>query len=168
MITGHSAALDEGRAACCSGNQDPRLRLTVVYTTPEATLIALQTAGALAKSLRAQIELLAIEEVPFRVPLDEPPIPITFLNGALSALLTDAHLNVEAVNIRTWLCRDRRQCLQQILRERSLVVLAGRNVWWSKEKKLELWLTRHGHQVVFVDVSCPPRREEVDASRHLC
>jgi hypothetical protein len=168
MITGHSAALDEGRDACCAENTDPRLRLTVVYTTPEATLIALQTAGALAKSLRAQIELLAIEQVPFRVPLNEPPIPVTFLNSALSALLPEAALDVEQVNIRTWLCRDRRQCLQQILSPRSLVVLAGRSGWWSKEKSLELWLTRHGHQVVFVDVSCPPRREEVDASRHLC
>jgi hypothetical protein len=130
----------------------PHLRLTVVFTTPEATLAALRTADELARGLDALIALIAIEVVPFQLPLDRPPVPIDFCQQRLLGLVSESGIDADAVRIEISLCRDRRQCLQQILRPRSLVVLGGMSHWWSRERKLEQWLSVLGHQVVFVDI----------------
>lgn len=165
MISDRSTILENAGADSANrgDHADLRLRLTVVYTTLEATLSALQSAGMLAKNLKGQIDLLAIEAVPHPLPFDRPPIPVWFYTRLMDALVSATDLDVDDVTTHVYLCRDRRQCLQRVLRPRSLVVLGGKRSWWSREKKLEQWVTSLGHRVVFVDVKHPSKLQELSA-----
>jgi len=53
---------------------EPRLNISVVFTSVESTLAAMKKAGALASSLGARIALLVPQVVPYPLPLDNPPI----------------------------------------------------------------------------------------------
>lgn len=132
---------------------DPRLRVTVVFTTPDATLAALRAVGRLAKSLHARIALVAAEVVPFQLALGLPLVPSDFREQRLLALVAESGVDVDEVSIEIFLCRDRRQCLRQVLRLQSPIVIGGKRCWWSRERKLAHWLGLIGRQVVFVDVS---------------
>ncbi len=129
---------------------DPRRHVTVVFTTVAATLTALRTAGTLAKDMDAQIAVVAAEAVPFHLPLHEPPVPLVFLEQQLLALARVARVERDEVRIEICLARDRRACLQQALRPHSLIVIGGGRRWWSRERRLERWLSARGHHVVYV------------------
>ncbi len=147
---GHSYA--EGLEGSESG-LDPRLRVTVVFTTAEGTIAALRTAGGLAKNLGARIALVVTEVVPFHFPLDHPPVSIEFLERRPINLVYESGIQAEEVSIEICLCRDQKQCLRQMLSPRSLVVIGGRRRWWCRrERKLEQLLRLLGHHVIFVDV----------------
>jgi hypothetical protein len=133
---------------------DPGLQVTVIYTTPEGTLAALKAAGGLAKDLNARVGLVVPEVVPFRLPLDRPRVSIEFLKHRQDALVSKAGIEGEEVRVQICLCRDRKQTLRQVLAPRSLVVIGGRRKWWSRrEAKLEEFLNRMGHHVIFVDIA---------------
>lgn len=139
---------------------EPRLSISVVFTDMKATLLAMQTAAQLAKSLNARIVLIAIEVVPVQLPVDEPPVPLSCLENSLCLLVAESEIDAEEVSIELCLGRDRQQCLHQILRPRSLVVIGGRRRWRSEEQKLATWLNSNDFQVVFVDVDSA--RDPVD------
>lgn len=131
---------------------DRRLRVTVLYTTTEGTLAALRTAGSLAKNLGARIALVVTKVVPFRFPVDNPPVPIGFLERRHLALVSESGIQAEEISIEIYLCRDRKLCLRKVLNPPSLVVIGGRRQWWSNgERKLERLLRALGHHVIFVD-----------------
>ncbi len=130
---------------------DPRLCLTVLFTTIKGTRTALQTAGILAKNLGAWIALVAVEVVPFQFPIDHPPVPIDFLERRYSALVMESEVEVEEVRINLYLCRDRNRCLRTILKPGSLVVIGCENRRRSVQlRKLERWLQALGHHVILV------------------
>jgi hypothetical protein len=169
MVTVYSTISENSRPAIASYREetDPRLRLTVVYTTMEATLAALRTAADLAEGLGGQIELAAIQVVHHSLPLDQPPIPLTFFDASMRALVSEAALDADSVSIEICLCRDRRACLERLLPPHSVVVLGGKGTWWSEERKLGHWLTSLGHHVIFVDVSHPRQLNVTDVFRHV-
>lgn len=144
----------------------PRLSVTVVRTTIEGTLAALQTAAGLATSLGARIALVSTQVIPFQFPLEKPPVPVAFLTKQLHALVCDSGIQGEEVIVQLWLCRDRNESLRKILGPRSLVVIGGKKRWWSRrERRLERFLTGLGHQVIFADVETSTRNEPRSASR---
>src|SRR5262245_41522219 len=51
----------------------PRLRIYVLFTTPEATKAALRHAEKLAAGLNAEIALILTPIVPYPLSLDQPP-----------------------------------------------------------------------------------------------
>src|SRR5204863_2988659 len=57
-----------------SEETDSRLNISVVFTSVEATLIALKEAAALASRLAAWITLVVPQIVPYHVPLESPPV----------------------------------------------------------------------------------------------
>jgi len=131
---------------------DPRLRVTVLFTTIKGTLAALRTAGGLAKNLGARIALVVTEVVPLYFPLANPPVSIDFLERRYFALVSESGIQAEEVDIEIYLCRDRKLCLQKALNPPSVVVIGGRGQWWfSRERKLERLLRGFGHHVIFVD-----------------
>jgi hypothetical protein len=133
-------------------SSDPRLRVTVLYTTTEGTLAALRAAGSLARNLGARIALVETEIVPFHFPVDRPPVSIDFLERRHIALVSESGIQAEEVHIEIYLCRDRMQCLRKVLNTPSLVVIGGRRHWWSsREQELERLLRALGHHVIFVD-----------------
>ena len=130
------------------------LEVAVVHTTREGTLAALRSAGNLAKDLGARIALVAPLAVPFRLPLDRPTISTEFVQARHKALIAEADLGGEDVDIQIWICRNPREALAQILAPGSLVVLGGKGRWYlSQEQRLGRFLARLGHHVIFVDAA---------------
>jgi len=131
---------------------DPRLRVTVVFTTTEGTRAALRTAGGLAKNLGTRILLVVTQVVPLQFPVDNPPISIQFLEQRQLALVSESGIEADEVSIQIYLCRDRRECLRKVLNSPSLVVLGGRRRLWSRrEQRLEHYLRTLGHHVIFAE-----------------
>lgn len=104
----------------------PELRVNIIVTTDKGTIEALRTAAGLAANLGAQITLIAIEIVPWQLPLQKPQVPVAFLERKLSGLVCEAGV-VGEVRIRLCLCRDQRAILRRILQPHSLVVIGGQN-----------------------------------------
>ena len=153
MVTVYKATEHSGAGAASDApDTDLRLRVTVLFTTAEATLRALQMAGDLTRGLAARIMLAAIQGVPFPLSLNRPSIPVDFLERHMRDLVSRAHLEFDEVSIQICICRDREQGLQQLLPPHSLIVLGGTRRWWSRERRLQRRLARLGHHVVFVDV----------------
>jgi hypothetical protein len=120
----------------------------VVFTTPRETLAALRQASALAQDLGARITVLAASEVPFPLPLYEPPVPVHFTEERLRSLVESSHTSA---SIAVRLCRDQRETVLRALPPASLVVLGGRKRWWpGRAHALAKSLARDGHKVVFV------------------
>ena len=60
----------------------------------------------------------------------------------------------EEIKVCVYLCGNERQCLAQVLRPGSLVLLGGRKRWWrSAEEKLAGFLESLGHRVLFVNAA---------------
>jgi hypothetical protein len=126
---------------------DPRLNITVVFKSLEATLAALNEVGTLATSLGARITLLVPQVVPYPLPLESPPVSIDFNEKRFRVIAGESPV-VTAVHI--YLCRDRFETLASVLSLGSLVVLGGRKRWGpTREKSLANKLRRAGHEVVF-------------------
>ena len=141
-----------GHDAACGYEFDLHLKITVIHTNPEGTLQALKLASGLARDLRVHIELVAVQLVPFRLSLEEPLVSTNFLHQRLSTLAPKAGLGDDEVTVRIYLCRDGKQALAKFLPPRSLVVIGGLRHWWRPEQKLEKWLLRIHHQVLFAEV----------------
>ena len=126
------------------------LDVNVIFTEPKGTLAALQTAGKLAQGLGAQVHLVALQLVPFPLPLDQPQVSVEFKKGMLSELICDADLNSQNTTADLYLFRDQKQALRGLLKPNSLVVLGGKKHWWpTPESRLEGQLLAEGHNVVF-------------------
>jgi hypothetical protein len=143
---------------------DPKLCVTVVATTPEGTIAALNAAGWLAKDLGARVTLLAIEVVPNHFPLDQPPVSLAFTTKQQRSLVLASGAREEDVDMRIYLCRDRHSGLQRALRRRAVIVIGGRRHWWlSGEERLEQTLRGLGHHVIFIDIGQKSDRTSPDS-----
>ncbi len=130
---------------------DQKLNVMVIFTSVEATLAALRTAGALASSLRARITLLALQVVPYPLPLESPPV---LLDWSERRFQTVADQSPIETLVRLYLCRDRVETLMDVLKPRSVVVIGGRKSRWpfTPEKRLTRQLRRAGHEAVFTEL----------------
>ncbi len=155
-LLGMGAELNESRFgsiecpgfACGDG-----LTVTVIFTDRKGTQAALRMASNLAKGLDARIRFLVAEGVPFHFPLDSPPVSPDFLERRHLQLISESELDADEVRIEIFLCRSRKECLRQVLRPGSLVVVGGRSRCWLNEARtVERWLCRLGHHVIFADV----------------
>lgn len=138
---------------------DRSLPITVPYTTPEGTLAALKASAVLARDLQATLGLIITEVVPFRLPLDQPRVPVEFLKRRQEALVAQAGLQDREISVQICICRDTKEGLGRLLPIPSLIVLGGRRRrWWpTRDQRLERFLGRLGHQVVFVDCDAEMR-----------
>lgn len=156
QITALPGSHETGHDFVFGESSDSNLDVVVVRTTAEGTLAALKAAGTLARNLNARIGLAVIEVVPFKLPLDRPPVPVDFLKRQQCSLLSQAGIEAEEVRIQICLCRDRNYTLGRLLAPQSLVLIGGKRRWYSmQDQKLEKQLSRLGHHVVFVDFEAP-------------
>jgi hypothetical protein len=142
--------LGPGRAqrSIAEGNE-PRLNITAVFTSVESTLSALKKAGAVAQGLNAHITLIVGQIVPYPLPLASPPVLLDFNERRFRVL---AGASPVETTVRIYLCRDRMEMLQTVLKPRSIVVVGARKSWWpSPEKRLARSLRRAGHQVILTE-----------------
>jgi hypothetical protein len=130
----------------------PCLSVTVVHTTPEGTLNSLKAAASLARNLDVRLGLIITEAVPFRLPIDQPRRSVEYLKRLQEDLVCKAGLDREEILVQICVCRNTKETLGRLLPTPSLVVIGGRRGWWpGREQRLETFLSRLGHQVVFVD-----------------
>lgn len=126
------------------------LQIIVPHSTFEVTRAAFDVVADLAKHLRVGATLVAIQVVPYTLPLDSPPVSTQFLHRRLEELVSRSSV---PVRIELLLARDREFALQQFLPEPSFIlVVAERHRWWrrSAEEKLACTLKRAGHKVALV------------------
>ena len=82
-----------------TSDSEGRLEITVVFTTPEATLAATQRAAALLNGMDARINLLAVHAVPFPLALDNPPVSVAFYELHLLQIAGQARLKQRSTRI---------------------------------------------------------------------
>lgn len=128
-----------------------RLEVNVIFTDPQATVAALKAAGSLARDLGACIRVQAPIAVPYRVPLDKPPVSAGFIEKLLSDLVCRLELDAFEPVVQLYLCRDSIETLSQVLSPNSLVVIGGRKHWWpTAERRTAQALRSKGHRVLFI------------------
>lgn len=132
-----------------SGESDPRLYISVVFTSVEATLVALRTAGSLANKLHARITLIVPEVVSYQLPLNQPPVLHDWNEKRFRVLVAESRVET---TVRFYFCRDRYETLARILRPHSLVVIGGKKRWWpTAESRMAGKLRKLGHEVVLAE-----------------
>lgn len=132
------------------GRHPARLNISVVFTSVEATLVALRKAGILASRLHARITLLVPQIVPYPLPLTSPPVLLDFNERRFRLIAEEAPVETA---VRLYLCRDRQDMLKKALPPHSVVVLAGPKRWWpTSESRLARTLRHAGHEVVFEEL----------------
>jgi hypothetical protein len=130
-----------------------QLEVNVIFTDPVATAAALQYAASLVQDLAGCIRLRAPIVVPLRLPLDESPVSVRFMEQRLSDLVRRLDRDAIEASVHLYLCRDRLETLLQVLSPDSLVVIGGRKRWWpTAESRMAKILRSKGHRVVFVSV----------------
>jgi hypothetical protein len=129
--------------------EGPKLRVHVIYTSPETTQASLEIASLLAHDLGATLELLVARVVPYPLPLNSPTTPTSFTEEFLRALASECGVDVD---VKVLLCRDREETIPQWLPAESIVVIGSRRCWgpgsfWG----LIRIVRRRGHHVIVVD-----------------
>ena len=85
---------------------EPKLNISVVFTSVPATLAALKTAGSLANRLGAQITLIVPQVVPHPLPLESPPVLLDWNERRLKVIAEKSPVETK---VNLYLCRDRLQ-----------------------------------------------------------
>jgi hypothetical protein len=131
------------------GLREEVLNVFVIFTSVDATLQALKEAGNLAHQLNGRIMLVAPQVVPYPLPLTSPPVLLDWNERRLRVIANQSA--VETI-VRIYLCRDRWQALERLLRPHSVVVVGGPKRWWpTRESRLARRLRRAGHQVILTE-----------------
>ena len=129
---------------------DGTLKITVVYTSDDATLFAMQRAAGLTGKLPAKLTLIYPQIVPFQRPLTSPPVQPEFTEQHLREIAGQVPMDID---IRICLCRDPQDALRAELPPQSVIVLGGRKRWWrTAERILAQELRRGGHEVILAEM----------------
>ena len=152
-------------SSCPVATDEAKFEVNVVFTTREGTMAALKTAASLAHGIDARIRFLVHQTVPFALPLEAPPVYVSFIEHRCRAMAMEC-VGVSEVKVEVYLCRDRLRAVLQTLRPHGLVVLGGKRAWWPGfEQKLARQLRLQGHHVIFAGQpgirSARPNEEEL-------
>jgi hypothetical protein len=128
---------------------EPRLDISVVFTSDESTEAALKEAAVLAKHLGGRINLVVPEAVPIRLPLTRPPVLLEWNEERLREMASRCGIDT---TVHLILCRDSWETLKAILEPHSLVIVGGRHRWWpTAASRLAGKLRKAGHEVIFLE-----------------
>jgi hypothetical protein len=126
------------------------LSVCVPYTTSDLTRAALAAVGALTRNLGSHVSLVAVQVVPFPLPLNRPAIAPRLFEQELNAVARDIDVPVDAHVV---IARDREMAFDRAIAPGSLVVLATRKRWWpTPQRRLARLLARGGHSVALLEI----------------
>ena len=126
------------------------LQIVVPGSSLELAQAAVDTVADLATNLQAGAALVAIQVVPYTLPLENPPVSSQFYRRRLEEMVSRSPV---PVRVELLLARDQEFALQRFLPHASVILVpARRRRWWwkSKEEKLACALRRAGHKVALV------------------
>ncbi len=124
------------------------LSVFVVFTSINWTLKALEKARDIARPLRANIVVLAVQVVPFPLPLDKPPVSMEFVVRCFEEKLGESD---GTTHISAYLCRDLMEAFKRILIRGCPVVIGMNERWWpTRNERLARKLRRAGYSVISV------------------
>ena len=136
-----------------AGFDSESLEVNVVFTEPEATAAALTAAESFARGLGAYIRVRAAIVVPMRLPLDQSPVSLPFMEERLRDLVGQPEPDGSEVTVHLYLCRDWIETLLGVLKPNSMVVIGSRKHRWpAAASRMARTLRARGHRVVVVDV----------------
>jgi len=125
-----------------------RCRVYIVFTDLKGSAAALEVAAELTANLEIDLAMVAVQTVPFVLPLSDPPVSLDFKMCQLRDLIKSTGLQVQAT---IYLCRDDTETLLRILPPAALVVMGMKKSRLpSRAKYLAGVLERHSHQVLRV------------------
>jgi len=105
-------------------------------------------AASLAGDLNVRLRLIDVHVVPYGVPLDAPTVNPRHLSRRLRQLAQESGLPISAEVVYA---RDWELGLRRALPPGSLVLMAKRSWWPTKDKRLAARLRKQGHHVVWVE-----------------
>jgi|SRR5579871_4281901 len=136
-------------AAPPTESAEPKLNITVIFTSVRSTLAALQAAGRWASRLGARITLLAPQVVPYPLPLASPDVEQHFSERKFQVLAEESKVET---SVQLLWCRDPRETIVAALAPHSLVVVGSRRSWLpTNDKRLARHLRRAGHEVIVTE-----------------
>jgi hypothetical protein len=125
------------------------LALNVAFTSASATTEALRYAASMADGLKARLQVIVPQVVPYGRDLNDPDVNPEFT--AKRALEAARAAGVEA-DVNVVLCRDRAEGLHNALGKDGVVMIGGGQKWWPyPERNLARQLADRGHKVLFVE-----------------
>src|SRR5262249_15286288 len=122
------------------------LEIVVIFTSVNATTVALNRAAKLAESLDARITLVVPQVVPFPLPLTSPPVHPEFQERRFRDIVAGSPVDIR---VQLYFCRDEVETLKRVLTPHSLVVIGGRKRWWATREQRLAQKLQSGHEVIF-------------------
>ena len=133
-----------------TNESEGKLEITVIFTSADATLAAIDRAAALLNGLNGRISVVAAQSVPYPLPLERPPV---LLDLNQQRLIDIASKSPVETTVHLYLCRWRSETLASALKPGTVVVIGGRKRWWPTwEKSLARKLRRTGFTVIFLEL----------------
>jgi hypothetical protein len=133
-----------------TNESEGKLEITVIFTSADATLAAIDRAGALLRGLNCHISLVAAQSVPYPLPLERPPVLLGFNKQRLVDIASESPVDT---TVHLYLCRWRSETLASALKPGTVVFIGGRKRWWPTwEKSLARKLRRTGFTVIFLEL----------------
>jgi hypothetical protein len=129
--------------------QDSGKTVTVLFTQYHPTLCAIRESETLAFGDKSRLRLIALQTVPYALPLETPDVPTQFYCRLLWKIISKSAVDA---TFHVYLCRETMSTLRKVLPPHSLVVIGVKHGWWHfAEKKLAHRLRRSGYEVILVD-----------------
>jgi hypothetical protein len=130
---------------------DGQLEIAILFTSPEATIGALERTAALLNGLDARINLVAAQTVPYPLALDNPPVSVAFNEQRLFDVAAESSVET---TMHLYLCRSRLEMLTSVLKSGSVLMIGVRKRWWpSWERRLARDLESAGFQIILLELS---------------
>jgi hypothetical protein len=129
---------------------DGQLEVSLLFTSPEATVNALKRTAALLAGLNARINLVAVQSVPYTLALNNPLVSVTFNERRLQDIASESPIETAA---NLYICRCLFETLTSVLKRGSILVVGIRKRWWPTwERRLARKLDSAGVRVLLLDV----------------
>jgi hypothetical protein len=128
---------------------EPETAVYVIFTSIDRTIKALEKAREISRPVGANIVVVAVQVVPFPLPLDRPPVPMEFV---IRRFEEKADEFPEGTKISAYLCRDPIVALKRVLNRNCPVIMGVRKKMWpNRDQRLAGKLKRAGYEIILVE-----------------